>query len=476
MEQLPSATGRARRCRSLVARFASSLLPGLLLLSCQTSPPHPSSPILTPAAVFHPPLVSAAPSLRYGVEKARGMMFACSLPLLATQIDTGLLAAEGYAAWRAKAMERVTAVQAVKINFTSEAVPGQPDTQSGMLFLPVWPDGALHSLSWIIHTKGTELRRDAVPSRNAGMETPIAATYAALGYAVWAPDYAGMGDSAGTHPYCVPDSLAASAVDGLAAARQWLAAQSERAAALGQAPSWRESGRLYVLGYSEGGLAAMAAARRLVDTPLPGLNLESVYAMGAPLDLTTGAAEMVRQDSLQDHPEYQVFLAMGWARAWPDSIRLDRILRPRILSEAVPLFDGSRDADTLIAALGRITGKPRNGIRLSDLFTAEYLELVKTSSPEAALFARESDARLDRWLPPPDLPIFLAASETDRVVPPANSRSAVDWINATQPGSQVNLIRLGSASHVAAGGESLLWAIMHIDRREQELAGLLAVH
>ena len=84
----------------------------------------------------------------------------------------------------------------------------------------------------------------------------IAATYAAQGYIVVAPNYAGYDKSAlSYHPYLNGDQQGKDMVDALTAARKTFTSLSAT-----------DSGKLLITGYSQGGYVAMAAHREMQAT------------------------------------------------------------------------------------------------------------------------------------------------------------------------------------------------------------------
>lgn len=102
----------------------------------------------------------------------------------------------------------------------------------------------------------------------------IAAMYAAQGYIVVAPNYAGYESSTlGYHPYLNMEQQAKDMMDGLTAARKGFAAVGAVA-----------SSKLFVTGYSQGGFVSMATQRalQLAGTPVTaGAHLSGPYALGA---------------------------------------------------------------------------------------------------------------------------------------------------------------------------------------------------
>lgn len=90
----------------------------------------------------------------------------------------------------------------------------------------------------------------------------IAANFAAQGYIVVAPNYAGYDSSdLGYHPYLVAEQQSADMVDALNSARTIISEQQKTNNANYTAIS--DSGQLFISGYSQGGHVAMATARAL---------------------------------------------------------------------------------------------------------------------------------------------------------------------------------------------------------------------
>lgn len=90
----------------------------------------------------------------------------------------------------------------------------------------------------------------------------IAANFAAQGYIVVAPNYAGYDSSdLGYHPYLVAEQQSADMVDALNSARTIISEQQQTNNA--NYTAINDSGQLFISGYSQGGHVAMATARAL---------------------------------------------------------------------------------------------------------------------------------------------------------------------------------------------------------------------
>ncbi len=257
---------------------------------------------------------------------------------------------------------------------------------------------------------------------------------APLGYAVWMPDYPGMGDAPGIQPCCDPGSLARSTLDGLAAARSYLDSQDSS--------GYTESGRLYVIGYSEGGLAAMAIIRAIErrtswteaggSAPPRRLTLMAEYPMGAPLNLSLGFAENLANDKPVENPAYVLLLFSGFARIHPQSVILEDIIRDDVRSSILPLLGETKNANEINRDLAAVLKIPQWGIRAADMLKPGFIADLKSDARNNRVMRVIESARMDRWEPEPGIPMTLAASRRDKLVLPENSEA-----DARSPGAPV---------------------------------------
>lgn len=108
----------------------------------------------------------------------------------------------------------------------------------------------------------------------------LAAFFAAQGYIVVAPNYAGYDTSTlAYHPYLIADQQSKDMIDALAAARTALRVTS----VLGT----QDSGKLFITGYSQGGYVAMATQRAMEAAGMPvtaAAPMSGPYALAAFVD------------------------------------------------------------------------------------------------------------------------------------------------------------------------------------------------
>lgn len=163
---------------------------------------------------------------------------------------------------------------------------GDRATATGAMFVPTGTAAACTGERPIVlYAHGTTPAKDynlaLLGSTNAaaGEAGLIAAMYAAQGYIVVAPNFVGYeASSADVHPYLNAEAQAKDMVDALTASRTALPT-------LGGGV--RDSGKLFITGYSAGGHVAMAAHRALQadgKTVTASVGMSGPYALGMQID------------------------------------------------------------------------------------------------------------------------------------------------------------------------------------------------
>ena len=152
---------------------------------------------------------------------------------------------------------------------------GEKTSASGGIMVPSGTDAACTGeRPVLLYAHGTTTDKNKnMASPTDGEAALIAAMYAAQGYIVVAPNYAGYESSPlPYHPYLNMDQQAKDMVDALTAARKGFADVGARASA-----------KLFVSGYSQGGFVSMATQRalQLAGTPVTAAaHLSGPYALG----------------------------------------------------------------------------------------------------------------------------------------------------------------------------------------------------
>jgi hypothetical protein len=181
------------------------------------------------------------------------------------------------------ALSPVCSVDVYQLKYqTVGAKTDESATASGALMVPTGTDAKCQNpRPIVVYAHGTATNKafniaDLTRSDNSeGLTTAV--VFAAQGYIVVAPNYAGYDSSSLTyHPYLNADQQSKDTIDALTAARSALPVAS--------APTITDNGKLLITGYSQGGFVAMAthkamqAAGMTVTASAP---MSGPYALGA---------------------------------------------------------------------------------------------------------------------------------------------------------------------------------------------------
>lgn len=177
----------------------------------------------------------------------------------------------------------ICTVNVFRLSYETVGAKSELTTSTGALMVP--SGSASHcqgSRPIIEYAHGTSPLKDydiaQLSGSNASSEGLIlAALFAAEGYIVVAPNYAGYDSSTlGYHPYLVGAQQAAEMMDVLTAARSALP--------VALAPTVTDNHKLFVTGYSQGGYVAMAATRAMQaagETVTASAPMSGPYALAA---------------------------------------------------------------------------------------------------------------------------------------------------------------------------------------------------
>ncbi len=143
---------------------------------------------------------------------------------------------------------------------------GDSTTASGAVYIPT--NYACESLPMIAYHHGTEFQENIVPSH--AYYQARAYYFSSTGYIAVLPDYLGMGDHTGLHPYQHWESQATATTDLMRAVMEFIE----------DLPGYTFNGQIFLTGYSQGGHAAMSTHKYIQEN---GLENEFNIVASAPL-------------------------------------------------------------------------------------------------------------------------------------------------------------------------------------------------
>ena len=178
-----------------------------------------------------------------------------------------------------------------KVVYETKDLDGQATQVSGLMVIP---DNLDKKYPLACYQHGTSSSDDDVPSRlNQESNLPIA--LGGMGYVVVAPDYLGLGDSPGVHPYVHAASEAWVAVDFFRAAKEYAA---DNDVFLNE--------QVFVTGYSQGGHSAMALHRMLEQELSDEFQVAAAAPMSGPYSVSGVMNDLITSGEVYGFPGYLI--------------------------------------------------------------------------------------------------------------------------------------------------------------------------
>ncbi|KQV36466.1 S9 family peptidase [Massilia sp. Root335] len=200
-----------------------------------------------------------------------------SLPTLTPTVLAGFLEAAQQGTL-AVAGQPQCSVSVYRVHYNTVGGAGEATDGSAAVFVPTGGGNSCsNSRPVVLYAHGTSLQKsyDMADIANNTEARLAAAVFAAQGFIVVAPNYTGYsGSSLGYHPYLDRVAQAADMIDALRAARTSFTAIGAK-----------DSGKLMVTGYSQGGYVALATQRAMQDLGTNEFNVTAASGMSGPYAL-----------------------------------------------------------------------------------------------------------------------------------------------------------------------------------------------
>ena len=309
---------------------------------------------------------------------------------------------------------------------------GFPILASGALMVP---DGVSGPRPMISYQHGTVTSREDVPSR-LNTEGYLGAILASQGYVSALPDYLGLGDGPGFHPYHHARSEASATIDLLRAAR-----------ALSASNHLALSGKLFLTGYSQGGHATLAAMRELEANHATEFPLTAVVGGAGAYDLAGITTEELLKDQPSPNPYYFAYILAAYIDVYGFAGSLSEVLAQPYATTVPPLFANRAPSAALNAALPSVAHR---AVR------EDFLRDFRTRANHPLRVALRENS-LTEWVPRAPLRLYHCAADQD--VPPANATVAYDRFRALGATQVEKFDPLPAADHGGCVEPTLLAAL-----------------
>ena len=220
-------------------------------------------------------------------------------------------------------------VKMYKLTYNTVDTDSLPIIATGAFFIPT--NTTCTDFPFAVYNHGTTLRKNDVPSNN-NPEAIIGKVFSSGGYFVCMPDYIGMGDSPGFHPYVHAKSEATASVDMVRAAREYLSTTN-----------FVDNNELFLTGYSQGGHACMATTKFINDENLQSeFNIVASAPCSGPYDLSGIMADTIISPTPYSNPGYIVYLLASYQLAYGNIFNSwSDVLYPPYDTIVPPFFSGN---------------------------------------------------------------------------------------------------------------------------------------
>jgi pimeloyl-ACP methyl ester carboxylesterase len=273
-------------------------------------------------------------------------------------------------------------------------------TASGALIVPTGVDGPF-PLSGYQH--GTIVLKDDVPSTGS-VERNIGIIFSATGYITAMPDYLGLGQSPGLHPYVHAKSEATASVDMLRASRRVL-----------EEIGVSDNGQLFLFGYSQGGHATMALLQEIEARHAEEFPITAAAPMSGPYDLAGAQTDMLLSGEPYSAPFYLPYLLLAYNEVYGMYDSPSDFFKEPWASTLPPLFNGMNNYDVLNAAV------PATPL---DILREEVLDDFLNNPDNPFRVALEDNTQLDRAPQSPTRLYYCTGDEQVHFQNAVNARQA----------------------------------------------------
>ncbi|WP_327354253.1 lipase [Streptomyces sp. NBC_01304] len=306
-------------------------------------------------------------------------------------------------------------VDAYRLTYRTVDPQGRPTTASGLVVLPRGPKGRLRAVSFA-HGTGSH-RSDAPSMQRASFLTGPPVAYAAAGFAAVAPDYLGMGEGPGLHPWMHVPSEATASLDLLRAARAFHALDR----------------KVFVTGFSQGASAALGLGRDLQAGEDRYFRLGALAPVSGAYDFGGAELPALLAGELEGKSSviYAAYTLVAFNRVHRVYDRAEDVFRDPAVET---LFDGEHTGRQLFE------GTPGT---LGELLTPYGRDLLAHPRGGLADALRETDGVCADWTPKAPVRLYMASGDEQAAT--ANTAQCAEALRGR--GVEATVVDLGAVDY-----------------------------
>lgn len=292
-------------------------------------------------------------------------------------------------------------VRFIKLNYETLDADGGKTIASAIMCVPT---SSNINLPLVTYLHGTIARKADAPSRmNLNSELIIGAIFSSAGYATLLPDYIGLGDSPGFHPYHHSISEATASVDAMRACRQY-----------SQTNAITYSGKLFLCGYSQGGHATLALLKAIEQFHTDEFAVTAAAPMAGAYSLSGVMIDDFLSRRAPPNPFYYPYILNSYCKVYGIAASFSDILRPPYDATLPALLDGEHSDAAINQAMPAVP---------LDMLKPEWIADLTTNSHHVFRQALKHNDLIG-WRPVAPIRLYHCAGDQD--VPIENTIQAYD--------------------------------------------------
>lgn len=329
------------------------------------------------------------------------------------------------------------AVDVHRLIYTTMNYDSSATIASGLLLIPKGVDYC--KLPIISYQHGTIVDKRQVPSRWVGQERYISLAIASNGLISIMPDYLGMGDGIGLHPYQNARTEAFSVVDMIRATKE-----------VCDSVHVGYGSQLFLFGYSQGGHATMAAHRMIQEQLAGEMEVTASAPMSGAYDMSGIQTDLLLEEKPYSDPYYLPYLIFGNNPIYHFFTNPSDVLKAPYDVKLPPLMNGVTSSNKINQAMNDTVKR---------IFRDDVIDSFNTN-PNYFFRQFLKDNDVYQWVPKAPTRMYFCTK--DEKVPYQNTYKAFAYFK--QNGAlDVDTFNSGELLHTDCAQPSLLSAKLWID-------------
>lgn len=258
------------------------------------------------------------------------------------------------------------------------------------------------------YNHGTMSAKSEAPSTLFGAEPLIGLSMGSNGYLSIMPDYLGLGDGAGLHPYQHAKTEAYANVFMLKALKEYCAVNNINL-----------NNQLFLSGYSQGGHAAMATQRMIETDFSTEFTVSACTPMSGAYDMSGTMLNLMLSNNPYPTPGYLPYIVLSWNLIYQIYPNISDVFKVPYNTTLPPLFNGTY---TMWYIHNNMPSVPKN------IFDSTYFYNFSNTPSHPLRLALYNNNTFTNWTPVGPMHMFYCTA--DDQVPYQNAIVAQDSLKA----------------------------------------------